>query len=113
MSEAPRDEPPSPPPDVASDDDQRRYQYLAGAAMTLILTGTVVYHWLEEWSWVDSFYFSVVAATTVGFGDFSPTTDGSKLFTVAYIVVGISLIAAYLDARFKRAVSKRTGRPRR
>jgi hypothetical protein len=29
-----------------------------------------------------------------------------KLFTVLYIVVGISLIATFLDARFKKAASR-------
>ena len=89
------------------------YQALAGSAALLIATGTVAYRVLEDWSWVDSFYFSVVAATTVGFGDLSPSSDGSKLFTVGYIAVGISLIAAYLDARFKRAASRRVGRGHR
>ena len=62
-----------------------------------------MFRWLEDdWSWVDSFYFSVVAVTTVGFGDFAPTTDASKLFAVFYILVGISIIATFLDARLKR-----------
>ena len=79
------------------------YRRLALAAVSLVVVGTVAFRWLEDdWSWVDSFYFSVVAVTTVGFGDFAPTTDGSKLFAVFYIVTGISIIATFLDARFKR-----------
>jgi len=61
----------------------------------------------DDWSWVDSFYFSVVAVTTVGFGDFAPTTDGSKLFAVVYILVGISIVATFLDARLKRHAQTR------
>lgn len=64
--------------------------------------GTVVYHILEDWSWVDSFYFSVVALTTVGFGDLSPTTDASKLFTVFYLLIGVSLIGLVLNELLKR-----------
>jgi hypothetical protein len=93
--------------------DAQLYTGLASGAVALVAVGTVVYHWLEDWSWVDSFYFSVVAVTTVGFGDLSPTTDVSKLFTVVYIVLGVSIVATYLDARFKRAVSKRSSRNRR
>ncbi len=78
------------------------YRILAAAAVSLITAGTVVYHTLEDWSWVDSFYFSVIAVTTVGFGDLTPSTDGSKLFTVAYIVTGISIIGTFLDVRLKR-----------
>ena len=57
----------------------------ASMAVVLIAFATVVYHSLEEWSWVDLFYFSTVAVTTVGFGDLVPTCDASKLFTVFYV----------------------------
>ena len=90
--------------------EARLYQALGAGAAALIGVGTVVFHWLEDWGWIDSFYFSVVAATTVGFGDFAPETDAGKLVAVGYIVVGISLIATYLDARFKRAAARRAER---
>ena len=76
---------------------------LGSSVALLLVIATVVYHWLEGWSWVDSFYFSVVAVTTVGFGDFAPTTDASKLFAVFYILIGISLIAAALNGRLRRS----------
>ena len=81
--------------------DKHAYRILGGAAIGVILLGTVVYHWLEDWSWVDSLYFSVVAGTTVGFGDLAPTTDGSKLFTIFYIITGFSIIATFLNLRFR------------
>lgn len=82
--------------------NERIYRYLAVSAILLIAVATVVYRVVEDWSWVDSVYFSVVAATTVGFGDLSPTTDASKLFTVFYILAGISLITTYLNVRLRR-----------
>ena len=66
----------------------------------------VVYHLLEDWSWVDSFYFSTVEVTTVGFGDFAPSTDTSKLFTILYIVGGVALIGTYLDVALRRRATK-------
>jgi hypothetical protein len=86
--------------------DEHVYKMLAASAMTLIIVGTVAYRLLEDWSWVDALYFSVVAVTTVGFGDLTPTTDASKLFTVLYILTGISIITAYLHARFGRRRAK-------
>jgi len=74
---------------------------LGGVAVSVLALGTVVYHLIEGWSWVDSFYFSSVAVTTVGFGDLTPTTDASKLFTVFYIFSGMTLIALWLNNRFK------------
>ena len=78
------------------------YRLLAAGALSLLVVGTVVYHFLERWSWVDSFYFCTVAVTTVGFGDLHPTSDESKLFTVFYIVTGISIVGAFLNERLKR-----------
>lgn len=77
------------------------YKLLTLAAFLLLALATVVYHFLEDWSWVDSLYFSVVAVTTVGFGDLHPTTDASKLFTVVYILLGITIITTYLNNRFR------------
>ena len=84
------------------------YRYLAISAVALLAVGTVVYQLLEDWSWVDSLYFSTVAVTTVGFGDLTPTTDPSKLFTVAYILSGLSIITTYLNARTRRRSRRRS-----
>lgn len=80
---------------------QRSYRLLAVSALGLLGVGTAVYHYLEDWSWVDSLYFSTVAVTTVGFGDLAPTTDGSKLFTVVYLLSGVAIIASFLNLRLR------------
>lgn len=87
--------------------DEHLYKILSVSALLLLAVGTVGYHLLERWSWVDSLYFSVVAVTTVGFGDLSPSTDPSKLFTVGYILVGIGIITTYLNARLQQRGRKR------
>lgn len=86
---------------------RHRYKVLASGAVSLIVFATVTYRFLEDWSWVDSLYFSTVAVTTVGFGDLVPTTDGSKLFTVVYILAGVSVITTYLHLRLQYRVGKR------
>ncbi len=67
------------------------------AAVTLLL-GTVVYHNVEHWRWLDSLYFSVTTLTTVGLGDFAPKTDIGKLFTIFYIFSGIGVILSLINA---------------
>ena len=78
------------------------YRIAASGALLLLAVGTVVYHFAEDWSWVDSFYFCTIAVTTVGFGDLSPTTDATKLFTVFYVFSGIALVGLVMDERLRR-----------
>jgi len=61
------------------------------ALFGLVAIGTVVYHILEKWSWLVSFYFSVCTLTTVGYGDYFPTTDTARLFTAIYVLVGVTV----------------------
>lgn len=94
-----------------SDRATRTNQVLALSAAVLLGVGTVVFQLLEDdWGWIDSFYFSAVTVTTVGFGDLTPTTDVAKLFTVLYIFAGISIITAYLNARTGRRISRNASR---
>ncbi len=66
--------------------------------VALIITiGAVLYHWLEGWSWLDSFYFVVITLTTIGYGDFTPTTAVTKLITIFYGVNGVIVILMLFD----------------
>ena len=47
---------------------------------------------MEPWTVIDALYFSVVTFSTVGYGDLTPTTRGSKTFTLIYIFVGITVV---------------------
>jgi voltage-gated potassium channel Kch len=63
----------------------------------LVIIGTTFFCWVENWSILDSLYFSIVTLTTVGYGDFSPTTTAGKLFAIIYMIFGLSLIAASIS----------------
>jgi len=78
------------------------YRILTLAAVLLLSVGTLVYRFAEDWSWVDSFYFSAIAVTTVGFGDLVPSSDPTKLFTVFYIFSGVAIITSFLNERLRR-----------
>ena len=46
----------------------------------------------------DAAYFSVVAMSTVGFGDIVPQTHTAKMFVISVIVLGITVFATSLGA---------------
>jgi voltage-gated potassium channel len=48
-----------------------------------------LFHNLENWSYIDSFYFSSITLTTVGFGDLVPTHNISKIITSIYTILGV------------------------
>lgn len=62
----------------------------------ILVIGTVFYHYSEGWSLVDSFYFSTITLTTIGYGDIAPTTDGAKIFTAFYAIFGIGLMLYFV-----------------
>ena len=64
--------------------------------MTLA-SGTVFFHKVEGWSWIDAFHFSVTTMSTVGYGDLAPKSDFGKLFTTLYIVVAVGLFVALVS----------------
>jgi hypothetical protein len=73
------------------------FRALGLAALMVLLIGTVFYHFNENWSWLDSLYFTTVTLASVGYGDFVPTSELSRLFTVVYIVLGFGIIAGFLS----------------
>ena len=96
--------------DTPSNWDRYGDRILGGSVLLVLLIGTLAYSVVEDWSLVDSFYFSSVALTAVGFGDLTPTTDFSKVFTVFYIFSGIAIVGAWLNMRLKRRTKKMADR---
>lgn len=60
-------------------------------AVLLILLGTVLFRWLENWGWIDSLYFCVTTLNMVGYGDVAPETDAGKIATIIYSIIGIAI----------------------
>ena len=79
-------------------------------AMVIIATGTVFYTLAEGWSVVDSLYFTVITLTTIGYGDLHPTTDLAKIFTIFFVIAGVSFILGFLNFVIGRAVKERVER---
>lgn len=45
----------------------------------------------ERWSAFDSFYWSFITATTVGYGDLRPTAKASKVYAIVIGLLGLIL----------------------
>ncbi|MCA9875670.1 MAG: two pore domain potassium channel family protein [Ardenticatenaceae bacterium] len=80
--------------DVLRDKESRLVFYWV---IVVLLIGTMAYHWLEGWSFVDSLYFCVISLATIGYGDLTPTTPVAKVFTIVYVINGIAILLALFD----------------
>ncbi len=92
-------------------DDQSNWdryvnRYLFVLALSTLGIGTIVFHVVEKWSWLNAYYFSVVSLTTVGYGDFTPQTRFGKLFDTFYIMIGIGIVTTFLTHAARRRGEK-------
>jgi len=70
----------------------RKILIALGVVAFFLAFGTLFYHAIENWSFLDSFYMAGVTLTTVGYGDLTPTHTLSKLFSVFLAFMGIGII---------------------
>jgi voltage-gated potassium channel len=74
---------------TALGDPVRQFQFSLLLLVAVLVFGTIGYHWIEQLSWLDSAYMTVITVATVGFGEVRPLTPAGRLFTMALIVVGV------------------------
>ena len=70
---------------------KRKLYYALGLIIFLLVLGTFVFNYIENWSYINSFYFSVSTLTTVGYGDLVPSHDISKIVTSIYVLLGVGI----------------------
>ena len=80
---------------VWRDPETRALPVVAGV---LVLTGTLFYWRFEDWTIIEALYFSIATLTTVGYGDFAPTSAGTQIFTIVYILTGFGVLVALLTS---------------
>jgi voltage-gated potassium channel len=88
-----------------------------GRAVTWVLAlqlfgGVLFYRFVEHWSWLDCLYFAVCTLTTVGYGDLTPTTDASKIFTMVFLISGMGILGAFVALLGEQALREYDREPK-
>ncbi len=86
------------------------FRALLALVLGILLAGTLFYAKVEDWSWLDALYFSVVTLTTVGYGDLAPKQPISKIFTMVYLFVGIGILLGFVNQVARHAIIPRPNR---
>jgi voltage-gated potassium channel len=76
---------------------KKKFQLALSAILGLIAFGTVGFKLILPLSWFDSFYFTLITLTTVGYGEPEHTTEGARYFTALLIVMGVSTLGLALS----------------
>lgn len=75
------------------------------------IVGGVVLGQMEGWPILDCLYYTTVTITTVGFGDYSPKSNGGRVFAIFYLPFSVIAVAhgigAVIEEINRRAVMKK------
>jgi voltage-gated potassium channel len=79
----------------------RRFEYVLAVAAAVVALGAIAIYAVEAGlnsritSIGDGFWWAIVTATTVGYGDVSPVTAEGRVITVALMITGIGVIGVF------------------
>jgi voltage-gated potassium channel len=57
----------------------------------IVTLGTIFFHLVEGWSWLESYFFTVITISTVGYGQLVPVTPLGMIGTTVFIFVGLGI----------------------
>ncbi len=76
-----------------------RHLRLIGIALAcVVLAGTAGFHFIFGWQWLDAFYMVVTTLTTIGYQEIHPLSSGGRMFNLALIFFGVSLVFLAIGA---------------
>ena len=78
---------------------RKKLQVALSAIAGLIAFGTIGFKLiLEHLTWFDSFYFTLITLTTVGFSEPEDTTEGARYFISGLIILGVGTLGYALSS---------------
>ncbi|MCD4678922.1 MAG: potassium channel family protein [Bacteroidales bacterium] len=60
--------------------------------LIVIIAGVIGYMVIEDLSFIDALYMTVITVSTVGFKEVHEFSDGGRIFTIFLIIISIGLI---------------------
>jgi len=73
---------------------------LVASLVVLLAVGTFGFALIERMPFLDALFLTVITLSTVGYGTLKPLSAEGKLFTIAFIVVGVATFSYHLTQLF-------------
>ncbi len=67
-------------------------------SLLLIILGTIGYMLIDDYSFINALYMTVITVSTVGFGEVQHLSDTGKLFTAVLILGGLGVLAYFITS---------------
>lgn len=82
----------------------------------LLGIGAIGFHWIEGWTWFDSFYCTLMTISTIGAEPVSQLSATGRAFNVILVILGVGVVgfavASFTQAVIESEFSARFGRRR-
>ena len=87
----------------------RRLRIPLTVLLLVVIVGTVGFRLLENnvKTFLDSFFFTLVTVTTIGYGNITPQTVAGKFLAIGVIIVGVGAALVSMQTVFESLVGKR------
>ncbi len=86
---------------------QRQVRFALVAAVIIVMIGVTGYMLIENMPFIDALWMTVETLTTIGYGDVVPRTTQGRVFTLFFIVIGLSVFAFGLQAAASLVINPR------
>ena len=60
----------------------RNLRIIVGALTVLVMVGSAGFHFIEGWTWFDSFYMVLTTVTSIGYGEIHPLSHAGRVFNI-------------------------------
>lgn len=89
--------------EVTSFQPASKLKYGAALLCTVFIIGTLGFHFIEGWNYLDAFFMTLITITTIGYQEIHPLTEAGKVFDIILIFLGVGS-AAYAFASLTRFI---------
>lgn len=86
------------------------FKYMLFITSFFVVVGGIAIHFAEGMSFADGIWWAFVTATTVGYGDISPSTSLGRFIAMALMLVGIGLIGSLTSTITSYFVNNSSGK---
>lgn len=75
----------------------------------VFMSGVLGFRLFSQYSWIDSFYMTVITITTVGYGEVMPLSPSEKVFVSLLIISSIFIVGYSISVTTEYILSKNIG----